>query len=193
MAYTPEIESGFEPNTFSPPIVPNFETPLPTSNTSEIASIVRSIQDEVHKNIQDFCEMLQGRQKIVRFGKNNEIIEEWVNTEQPLVNDKGKWDIMSFLSAPSNAWSDLKDNEILKESADIMIRFACDVCLKKEEWGIRSQDQSALIIMIEKFIEYGNLRKISEKKMWDLAQKTVKEQRTYVEASQQKPRGLFGR
>ena len=155
----------------------------------DIDSVIKSIDNELKNNISNFSHQLMGEKKIVTQDSGGKFMERFETLENPIVNSLGRSSIISYISACATAWSDIKEREVRIESAELSTRFIKDLYMNMEKWGVQFKDLSALVMMVEKFIEYKIIRKVSEKKVWDVVQRTVNEQHTSSDS--QKPRKGF--
>lgn len=171
---------------------------IPYLPDSGVGEILRSIPTSVARAMEDFSHVLVGEIRQIVTDARGNVKEEWIKVNEfSIVNTRGRWEIISFLTGiinEANTWSDLTEKEQKYKSMEITLQFAYDCALKSERWGLSLEDMSTLVIMVENFVELGILKKIESKKMWDVIQRTVRESRHVVdsgEGGRQKTFGLF--
>lgn len=189
---------GFYPEPSYPSYQPmqqmaGMQQPFTAPMGIDIDSVIKSISNELKADIEEFAHQLVGEDRI-SYEEKGIIKEKYEAQGNPRVNQTGRWAIISFIKAQATAWSDIKDFEVRTESAESVLRFIEDVFVNKEKWGVATEDMSSLVLMVERFIEYKIIRKIAEKKVWDVVQRTVSEQHTSLDSPKEKKGwGFFGR
>jgi len=161
-----------------------------------MSDIVRSISKSVRISKEEFEHTLAGEKKVMTLNSDGIPVFKWVKSGEPLVNEKGRQEIMAFLDplmSESNTWSDLNEKEAMEKYREISETIAQMIAFNMEAWGLKLSNLHTLQIMIENFIDLSILKKVENRKMFDMLQRTVTETRHVVENTGGKEsRGLFG-
>jgi hypothetical protein len=164
-------------------------------NEYGVNEIIRSISSSVRVSKEDFEHVLAGEKRFTTLNEQGIPTIKWTKVSKPIVNEIGRNEITTFLEpllSESNTWSDLSEASALEKYKEIAETIAIMLSFNKEAWLLQTSDMHTLQIMLETFIDLSVLKKIENRKMFDMLQKTVKESRHIVEQTDSKQgRGLF--